>query len=257
MIELPEAAQKNGFSQDPVGTHGSRTIMLAELRRLLAVCPEGACLEAYRVAVVEDNALLKETLATRRESFRRLRELYALTPIILLFRALRDLWAADTEAQPLLALLCAAARDPILRTTSGLILGMPEGDPVTPQMIAEAASRGFPGRYNPTMLANIGRHAASSWQQSGHLQGRIKKVRARAVSRPANVAYALFLSYLCDVRGAGLFDTLWTSLLDAPTQILTEQAVLASQMGWIEYRHGGGVTDISFNYLLRNGREGR
>ena len=67
-------------------------------------------------------------------------------------------------------------------------------------------------------------------------------------------AYALLLGYLCDVRGEALFHTLWARLLDAPIHILREQAIRASQQGWLEYRHAGEVTEISFHYLLSEER---
>jgi hypothetical protein len=256
MFRVPESALAYGFANDPAGTHGSRTMMLAELRLLLAARPATASMQDYRQAILEDNVLLKKTLATRRESLRRLRELYALNRRILLFRALRDLWEGDVGAQPMLALLCACARDPILRATAGMILTLPLGGQVTPQMISAAAEESFPGRWNPTMLANIGRNAASSWRQSGHLAGRLTKVRARAEGRPAAVAYALFLGYLCGERGEGLFDTLWARLLDAPLHLIHDQAFTASQQGWLEYRHTGMVTEIGFRYLLRTGGAG-
>src|SRR5689334_19026011 len=103
-----------GVNDRPMGTHLSRTIMLAELRRLMDQSPTTADAKAYRAAVVDANALLKPTAATRLISFNRLRDLYALNPDVLLFHALRDLWYEDVEAQPLLALLCALARDVLL-----------------------------------------------------------------------------------------------------------------------------------------------
>jgi hypothetical protein len=125
-LQIPSEAISYGFVNSPVGTHGSRTIILMELRLLLAACSAAATLQEYRSAIVEDNILLKGTVATRRESFRRLRELYALNGDALLFRALRELWT-DREAQPLLALLCACARDPLLRATAETILrGQPQ-----------------------------------------------------------------------------------------------------------------------------------
>jgi hypothetical protein len=251
LVTIPDSALPFGFANDPAGTHGSRTMMLAELRLLLAARPESASLEDYRQAILEDNVLLKKTLATRRESLRRLRELYALNRRVLLFRALRDLWEGDAEAQPLLALLCACARDPILRATADMILAAPPGEQVTPYMISRAAEGGFPGRWNAMTLAKIGRNAASSWQQSGHLTGRLTKVRAKAGSRPAAAAYALFLGYLCGERGEALFDTLWARLLDAPVHSIHDEAFTASQQGWLEYRHTGMVTEISFRHLLR------
>lgn len=251
---VPESALKFGFVNSPVGTHGSRTIMLKEIQLLLATCPRSTDYEAYRTSIVDENVLLKKTLSTRKESFRRLRELYGLDERVTLFRALRDLWEEDPDAQPLLALLCATARDVILRSTSEMILSIPGGEPVTPQMIEKATEENFPERYNPTMLANIGRHAASSWQQSGHLQGRQKKVRSAARCRSTATAYALLLGYLCEARGEALFQTLWARLLDAPLHVLHDQAFLASQRGWIEYRHAGAVTDVSFRHLLRDTR---
>ncbi|MDP9363683.1 MAG: hypothetical protein M3Q10_05565 [Chloroflexota bacterium] len=250
MYRVPEAALPFGLNNSPVGTHGSRTVMLSELRLLLEACPPDAGYADYRSAVVEENVLGKRTVTTRKESVRRLRELYALSLDVLLFRVLRDLWSADPAAHPLLALLCAAARDPILRATAEPILAADPGDSVSPQVIAKAASEAFPGRYNPTMLANIGRHAASSWRQSGHLEGRFNKTRVRVESRPEAVAYALLLGRLCGAGGAGLFLTFWSRLLDAPEATLRDQAVTASRLGWIEYRSAGGVTEVGFGHLL-------
>lgn len=227
--------------------------MLAELNLLLEACTHAAGIDEYRSAVIEDNVLLKKTEVTRRESFQRLRKLYALNHRTLLFRAMRDLWNGDVLARPLLALLCANARDPILRATADLILLTTEGAPVTPQMFSQATSEHFPNRYNPSTLAKIGRNAASSWQQSDHLSGKLRKLRSRAKSRPAAVAYALLLGHLCDTRGGLLFNTIWAQLLDTPVHILHEQAILASHSGWIEYRRAGDVIDISFHYLLREG----
>jgi hypothetical protein len=227
-------------------------MMLAELRLLLAACPPTASFDQYQAAILDDNVLLKRTVSTRRESVRRLRELYALDLSVLLFRALRDLWGDDSDAQPLLALLCSLARDPTLRGTVDLILSVPYGETVIPQMISAAAGHSFPGRFNAMTLANIGRHAASTWRQSGHLQGHVKKVRSQAASQPASVAYALLLGFLCGERGDGLFQTGWARLLDAPEHTLRSQAAVVAQRGYLEYRHAGGVTEISLRYLLRD-----
>jgi hypothetical protein len=82
------------------------------------------------------------------------------------------------------------------------------------------------------MLANIGRYAASSWTQLGHLQGRSKKARTRAQRHPGSVAYALLLGHLCDVRGEALFHTLWVWFLDVLVHTLHEHAIWASQRSW-------------------------
>jgi hypothetical protein len=116
------------------------------------------------------------------------------------------------------ALLCAAVRDVILRSTAETILAIAPGASVTWQMLELVISQHFPDRYNHTTLAAMAQHTLSSWRQSGHLGGEAKKVRAAAAT------YALLLGHLCGVRGEGLFDTLWARLLDAPTHMIHEQA---------------------------------
>jgi hypothetical protein len=254
-IEVPRDALQFGFSNGPTSPHSSRTMMLAELRALLAACPPSASQDDYRTAVVEDNVLLKPTETTRHQTFVRLRELYALDRRVVLFRALRDLWDEDASAQPLIALLSAAAHDVILRSTAETILANPMGAPVTWQMLELAISQHFPDRYNHTTLVAMAQHTLSSWRQSGHLGGEAKKVRTTATCRPTAATYALLLGYLCSARGGGLFGTLWARLLDAPTHVVHEQARAASQRGWLEYRQAGNVTEITFRHLLREERQ--
>lgn len=90
--------------------------MLSELRSVLDTA--GATDRAgYKRCVVEDNCLGKPTASTRRLSFQRLSELYALDPQVTLFRLLRRLWPMDVGSQPQLAILVALARDPLLRSS--------------------------------------------------------------------------------------------------------------------------------------------
>jgi hypothetical protein len=252
MISVPESALRFGFDNGPGGPHTSRTIMLAELQLLLAACPALTTYEQYRTAILEQNVLLKRTEATRRESLRRLRELYGLSSELVVFRALRDLWDEAAAEQPLLAMLAALSRDPLLRASAGPILAAQSGDSVTADMISTAVERQFPGRLSPMTRANIGRHAASSWAQSGHLQGRMHKTRAVAVCGLAATTYALLLGYLCGARGEALFETFWAQITNAPAQRLHDCAFAASRLGWLEYRHAGTVTDVRFSHLLRN-----
>ncbi len=251
LLSIPDSASQYGVVPEGLGAHSSRTMMLAELRLLLESCPPATDRAGYRSAILDDNVLLKQTSATRKESFCRLRELYGLTPTLTIFRSLRDLWDLEPTAQPMIASLCAAARDPMLRASAKVILTTSIGDIVSPHMIAGAVDERYPGRLNKTTLANIGRHTASTWTQSGHLLGRTNKVRVQAESHHTSVSYALLLGYLCGARGEALFQTPWALLLNAPPHILHEQAFQASKQGWLEYRQAGAVTDVGFAYLLR------
>lgn len=252
MVDIPAQAIPHGFSVEPVGTHTSRTIMVSDLQALLAMCPADSSLQDYRAAVVDENVLGKRTLVTRRASVRYLRELYALDPAILLFRSLRDLWDADPASQPLLALLCAAARDPLLHATSSVIVDRDSTGELSAREMAQAVDKVFPGKYNPQIMSRIGRNIMSSWRQSGHVAAKPNKERRQTSGGIHASTYALLLGYLCGARGDGLFETLWIQLLDAPSHLVRDHAAAASRQGWLEYRHAGGVTEITFRRLLRD-----
>ncbi len=251
MDVVPDSALTYGFADGIECPHTSRTITVPDLRRLLQHAQVTAGHEEYREAVVDQNVLQKNTLSSRQKSFRYLREFFALSPDVLLFRALRDLWDADEAAQPLLALLCAIARDPVLRATSDFLLSVAPGHQITSGELSRSVEEGFPERFSQDVAGRIGRNIASSWQQSGHLDGFKTKTRAQATCRPAAATYALLLGYLCGARGDGLFDTLWCRLLDVPASTVRSQAQTAGQAGWLDYRHAGQVTEITFNYLMR------
>jgi hypothetical protein len=239
-----------GFVADSAGVHTSRTLMLAELRLLLAACPPTTGVEGYRTAVVEENALLKNTATTRRATFKWIRQLYALDPALPLFGALRRLWDADLAGQPLLALLCAVARDPMLRATAPTVLDSASGAVVSAPQLAESIAAVYPDRFNAGTLRALGSHTASTWQQAGHLSGKVRKVRARVEPTPASTAYALLLGHLTGERGVALLSTPWARLLDAAPVTLDQQAFAAAQRGWLDYRRIGEIADFGFSALL-------
>ena len=254
MITLPsisEEALASGLVLTPVGTHTSKTMMLKELSRLLsATLPETSYVDLRRL-VVEENVCLKATLVTRKDTFRRLAQLYALRPERLVYRAMRDLWPTSAEGQPLIAILCALARDPLLRATASVVLDTAVGDPVTPQMLAAAVESAYPGRYSPAVRASTGRNTISSWAQSGHLVGHRNKTRVRLQPSSAATAYALLLGYLCGERGVALLDTFWAGVLDTTPTAVDALAFAAHQRGWLNYRRIGNVAEIDFRFLLR------
>jgi hypothetical protein len=102
----------------------------------------------------------------------------------LVFRALRFFWQRDVDGQPLLAALCAYSRDPILRATAPFVLGFQEGATVTREGMEEFIDAQEPGRFSKATLKSTAQNLNSSWTQSGHLSGRVRKVRARAVATP-------------------------------------------------------------------------
>ncbi len=235
------------------GTNTSHTIIVPALVQLLSSVDRGADATTYERAVLEDNVLGKDTAGARQRTLRYLRELYLLRPDSILFRALRDLWTDEPAGQPLLAGLCSLARDAVFRASAPAIFNSDPGDDVTSVDLAEAVEKTFPTGYSESTLAKIGRNTFSSWEQTGRLESlaRTEKVRRRPVCTPSTTAYALLLGHLEGVRGAALFDTIWTRALDHPRSHLTELAIVASQRSLIDFRHSGGVTDVGFTELLR------
>jgi hypothetical protein len=242
-----------GFRWGDKGTHTSRTIMLSELRAVLANCLPEAVRDDYLAAILEDNCLGKRTATTRKLSSQRLSELYALDPNVPLFRVMRHCWYANPDGQGLLALLLALARDPLLRITGPPVLRLRTGEELARQQLTDALNRAVGSRLNQSTLDKVVRNAASSWTQSGHLKGRGRKVRQRVTPTAVTTAYALLLGYLTGTRGAALFETLWAQVLDAPASELTHLAIDARRLGFLEMIQSGGVIEVAFSRLLSPG----
>lgn len=239
-----------GFRWGNKGTHTSRTIMLEELRSVLDNSHPDATREDYLSAIHEGNCLGKRTAATRKLSSQRLSELYTLNQEVLLFRVMRRYWYSDCNGQPILAVLLALARDPLLRITAPVVLRMKPGEELARQQITDALNRVVGNRLSESTLDKVVRNTASSWTQSGHLKGRSRKVRQRVVPTPLNTAYALFLGYFAGIRGTGLFESLWTKVLDSSSGELMHLVRDARRLGFLDMRQSGGVIDVAFTRLL-------
>lgn len=238
-----------GFRFGDKGTHTSRTMMLAELTAVLGAVPATGARRDYVEAVIEGNCVRKPTTSTRRLTLQRLTELYGLDPEIAIFRVLRRLWDTDLSARPLLALLTALARDPLLVATAQAILRLPEGIEMPRKSMAEQLRAAVGGRLSDATLDKVIRNAASSWSQAGHLSGRTFKVRRRVSATPAAVAFALYLGTALGFRGDELLTSGWIKALDCiPSQAL-DLAIEAKRLGLLDLRIAGDVFDLNLDRL--------
>lgn len=249
-FSIPESATRYGLRTKPGGAHGSKTMMLQDMRLLFAASAPDTEYAGLRRLVVEENVLLKATVSNREDVFGWLSSLYGLQQELLLYRALRVLWQAGEQEQALLALLCALARDTVLRATAQTVLEQPEGVVVAPDTLAAAIETVFPERYGPKTKLSMSQNTAASWAQVGHLVGKTPKVRKRVTPGPASIALALLLGHLCGARGRSLFETGWARVLDTSPGGLDSLAFAASQRGWIDFRSMGDVVEIGFTHLL-------
>jgi len=239
-----------GFHTGDKGTHTSRTMMLSELSQLLEAVPGEVTRTTYEAAIKEDNCLHKRTVATRKLTFQRLKELYALDSNILLFRLLRDLWRRNESSRPLLALSIALARDPLLRATAPVVLNLGFGQELSRQAMLEALTSSVGNRFNESTLDKIARNASSSWSQSGHLLGRVRKIRQRVEPTTAACTMALLLGYLLGRRGQLLFETKWAGVLDSSPAELLAVAGDARRLGLLDLKQSASIIDVSFPQLL-------
>jgi hypothetical protein len=246
-----EKLERLGFSFERGGVHTARTMMLAELRALLSFVDVADAKKAdYFEAIQTSNCLRKRSGKTRALTFRHLADLYALDPGLLVFRALRFFWQRDVEGQPILAALCAYSRDPMLRATAPFVLGFQEGASVTREAMEEFIDAQEPGRFSKATLKSTAQNLNSSWTQSGHLSGRVRKVRARAVATPGAVSLALLLGYVSGLRGQSLFKSDYTRMLDCSFERTLELAEDASRRGWISLKRVGQVIEVLFPTLI-------
>jgi hypothetical protein len=232
-----------GFRLAIGGAHLARTLMLAELDRLLAAVPDSG-LQNLNALVIDENLLNKRTASGRRLSLRHLRELYGLDASTPISSAMVALWASAGDGQPVLALLAALSREPLLRDSAELILPEASGALVTGAELAAFFERRYPGRYTLKMLGSLSRNCASSWTQSGHLKGTIRKERARPAVTPVVAAYAVLLGALAGFGGPALLASPWIMVLDRSQSEVLSLLRIAEAKGMLRLRVGGDVVEI-------------
>ncbi len=241
-----------GFRDGDKGTHSSRTLMLAELEALLAETPPTAEMPAFRKAVVEDNILGKRSETTREHTVRKLKALYGLDPGVPVYRLMRRFWSVDEPGRPLLALLCAVARDPLLRASVDVVLDARVGDPVPNDALATTVRPTF----SDSTRAAIVSHLASTWGQAGYLTTTKERLRTKPVATPGTAAYGLALGYMEGLRGTLLLSTMWMRLLDVGQDRALELVQRAARQGWVTYRAAGDVVDLRVEELFTEEERG-
>lgn len=248
--DLTNAALYMGGSNAYTGVSTSRTLMLAELVTLLAATSPDATKGDYRRAVIDDNVLLKPSASTQSKSYSYLRDRFALDPEVSIFAALRLLWERDQPGQPLMALLVALFRDPVLRSSTELVIDRATDQTITSREFSECIDLAFPNRLTEKTLKSTGENTTSTFKQSGHLSKKNPSTRQRVNATPGAVTMALLIAYLNGAQGMAFLDTDWVRLLDSSDEKILTEARTASNRGWLEIRHAGNVLEVTFRTLL-------
>jgi hypothetical protein len=230
-------------------------MMLAELQVLFQTTPPDARQEQIRFEICDNNLLNKPTMKSRNLTFRHLIDLYGLDPDIPLFRVFRSLWPLSEPGQPVLALQMSLARDPLLRLSMDFILEKSLGETVTREEVEGLLKAPDPDRFSAASLKSFAQNINGTWTQAGFLQGKARKTRVAPTLGFPNTVFALFLAYLEGATGERLFQSRWSALLGASEHQLTEYAIAAAQLGIIDFKQSGGITEVRFNDFLSRDEE--
>jgi len=250
-----ELLARLGFRFGLNGPHAARTMMLDDLRLLFSHTPAKAGRADYAAAIVSENVLGKATKKARELALRHVGTLYGLDPANPIFRALRRLWSGNSAAQPMLALLAALARDPLLRASQGFVLGLAPGSLVVREDFEALLQRTFPDRFSAASLKSFAQNVAGTWTSAGVLAGHRRKLRTAPVVTPEIVAMALFLGHLQGRSGQRLFTSEWMSMLDGSPDELLALANSAFQRGLLVFLNAGGVKEVRFPGYLTPAEE--
>ena len=195
-------------------------------------------------AILRDNLLGKPSIRARRAALYRLRQLYGVGESSLICLVLRRLWERDPAGRPMLALLCALARDPTLRDGAAAVLDATLGERVRWPAIAATFEAHSPGRLNEKMTKSLAQNAASTWTQAGFLKGPVRKERVRAQPTPTAAAYAALVAGYCGFGGMRLVESRWLDVLDRPVEDRIALLRQAEGLGLIRVRSVGDVFEI-------------
>jgi hypothetical protein len=234
------ALARMGIKAQGGGPHQSKTMMLRELTELL----EARAADRAEDAILRDNLLGKPSIRARRAALYRLRQLYGIGENWPICIALRRLWDRDSVGRPMLALLCALARDPALRDGAAAVLDAPLGERVRWPNIAAAFEARHPSRLGEEMAKSLAQHAASSWTQAGFLKAAVRKERVRAKPSPTTAAYAALIASLCGFSGMRLIECRWLDVLDRPHEDRLALLRQAEGLRLARVRTVGDVTEI-------------
>jgi hypothetical protein len=104
-------------------------------------------------------------------------------------------------------------------------------------------------RLNDSTLEKVCRNAASTWAQSGHLEGRTFKKRRIVLPSLIAVTFAIYLAHAAGFRGAEIFSCGWLRVLDCDPSHARQLALDAKRSGLLDLRMAGDVVELNLSRL--------
>lgn len=255
----------SGLRASGGGVHLSKTMMLPEITLLLdAIVANGSAAEQkpelrsmIERLVLDENILAKRTTSARRTTLKKLAELYGLYELPIVSRSLLGLWGREPAAHAQLALLCALARDPLLRASTNLIISTPTGENISSVMLYEGLLRCFPDRFTDSTMSALATRCAATWTQAGHLGALPNRARMHINAVPIAVAYAVQVAKLAGFSGEAALASPWVRVLDLDTDGAARLARRAEAEGLLRIQSAGHVYDVELRGVLADCMGGR
>lgn len=239
-------AEAAGLRLNGGGGHQSKTMMLSELTTILAVSEVRGLDDTIR-AILNENLLGKSSTAAASSALKNLFSLYGLKAPPAITRAMMRLWAGDVNSHPMLAVLCALARDPILRDTALPVLEAPVGQRFGAKELTEILAEKHVDRFSFATLRSLGQNCAATWTQSGHLAGRVTKVRMQVEASPEAAAFAALIAQAAGFGGPAVLSSPWMAVLDASPEEQLGLLRRAQGRGLVRVRHAGAVFELQIS----------
>ena len=221
--------------------------MVQEIDSIFQNLPYDASLSGIKEAILTENILNKKSISGRNKTLTFLKRMYGLDDSIPLYRIFRFFWKENEKERPMLALLYALARDESLRVSADYILSLSCGDRSDKEVLIQHLHENLEGSFTDKTMKSMAENLLSSWTQSGHLTGRLKKFRAKAVSGSASLTFTLCLGAMMGQAGMMLLRTPWIPILDMTTTERDDALHNASVQGLISYKAAGGMVEITLS----------
>ena len=229
--------------------HTSRTMMLAELSRIMA---HGIEQGSFEVSFA-DNVAGKLSKANKDKTNKALRKVYSFDPSDPAFAAFLWFWKNSPEADhPILALLFAISNDFLLSESIEIVQNTPLNQKVTVESLEDNLARLHPGRYSTVTLRSISKNLASSWKQAGFILGKVKNIRVQPEISYRVVTFGMLLGYLEGMRGEFLLASKYIRALCLPESGARDLIGEAARRDLLQYQYSGHVTTILFPNLLKS-----
>ena len=229
--------------------HHSRTIMFQELQRVLDFGIED---DSYQTSM-EQNVLSKNTSSNQEKTNWYLKKLYRFDLNDNEFLCLKYFWInTPLEYKPLLALVCSIANDFLLRESISVVMNTTLGEKVEIEKFEMNIEAYHPDRFSKKSKRSNAQNIASSWKQTGFIQGRMKNIRVRPELSYQVIAFALIIGYLKGLRGDFLVTSNLVKALDVPSSKLKDYISEAASHDLLKFQSSGNVNTFSFKQLIEN-----